>query len=85
MLAREDEPCLHRLSATLKLVLLRRLTGDQLGVTGLETTIILVVFVVVASVFTFTILSTGLFSTGLGKETVYAGLNEASTSLGRRR
>ncbi len=56
-----------------------------MGVTGLETTIILVVFVVVASVFTFTILSTGLFSTGLGKETVYAGLNEASTSLGRRR
>ena len=82
-LVREGESRLHRLSATRKLVLVRRLTGDQSGVTGLETAIILIVFVVMASVFVFTILSTGLFSVGLGKETVYAGLNEASPILGR--
>ena len=32
------------------------------GITGLETAIILIAFVVVASVFAFTVLSTGIFS-----------------------
>lgn len=59
----------------------RELTGNQSGVTGLETAIILIAFTVVASVFAFTILSTGMFSAARGKETVYAGLNEASSSL----
>jgi flagellin FlaB len=44
------------------------------GVTGLETAIILIAFVVVAAVFAFVVLSTGLFSSERGKETVYAGL-----------
>ena len=38
------------------------LDRDQRGVTGLETAIILIAFVVVASVFAFTVLSTGIFS-----------------------
>ena len=50
---------------------------DQRGVTGLETAIILIAFVVVASVFAFTVLSTGIFSSERGKETVFAGLREA--------
>jgi archaeal flagellin FlaB len=60
--------------------LYRRLV-DQRGVTGLETAIILIAFVVVASVFAFTVLSTGVFSSERGKETVYAGLNEAQSSI----
>ena len=58
-----------------------RLAPDELGITGLETAIILIAFVVVASVFAFTVLSTGVFSAERGKETVYAGLQEAQASM----
>ncbi len=51
----------------------RSLREDQ-GITGLETAIVLIAFVVVAAVFAFVVLSTGLFSSERGKETVYAGL-----------
>ena len=54
---------------------------DDRGVTGLETAIILIALVVVASVFAFTVLSTGVFSAERGKETVFAGLSEAQASL----
>jgi flagellin FlaB len=50
-------------------------------VTGLETAIILIAFVVVASVFAFTVLSTGVFSAERSKETIFAGLQEARSSL----
>ena len=53
----------------------------QRGVTGLETAIILIAFVVVASVFAFTVLSTGIFSAERGKETIHAGLRGARSSL----
>ncbi|MBI4220741.1 MAG: hypothetical protein HY682_11390 [Chloroflexi bacterium] len=53
----------------------------QKGITGLETAIILIAFVVVASVFAFTLLSTGIFSSEKSKETVYAGLQEARSTL----
>ena len=58
------------------------LAKGQRGVTGLETAIILIAFVVVASVFAFTVLSTGIFSAERGKETLFAGLKEAQGSLG---
>ena len=54
---------------------------DQRGITGLETAIILIAFVVVASVFAFTVLSTGIFSAERGKETVFAGLQEARGTI----
>lgn len=54
---------------------------NERGVTGLETAIILIAFVVVASVFAFTVLSTGIFSSERGKETVLAGLKEAQGTL----
>ena len=57
------------------------MVNDQRGVTGLETAIILIAFVVVASVFAFTVLSTGIFSSERGKETVFAGLKEAQGTL----
>lgn len=47
---------------------------DEAGITGLETAIVLIAFVVVAAVFAFVVLSTGLFSSERGKEAVYAGL-----------
>ena len=55
--------------------------GGQRGVTGLETAIILIAFVVVASVFAFTVLSTGIFSAERGKETIHAALRGARSSL----
>ena len=57
-----------------------RIRGQK-GITGLETAIILIAFVVVASVFAFTVLSTGIFSSERSKETVYSGLEEARSSL----
>ena len=59
----------------------RNLMRDQRGVTGLETAVILIAFVVVASVFAFTVLSTGIFSAERGKETIHAGLRETRSSL----
>ena len=50
----------------------------QRGVTGMETAIILLAFVVVASIYAFTVLSTGIFSTDKGKETIHAGLSGPS-------
>ena len=52
----------------------RAARDDERGITGLETAIILIAFVVVAAVFAFVVLSTGLFSSERGKEAVYAGL-----------
>ncbi len=51
-----------------------RRAAEERGITGLETAIVLIAFVVVAAVFAFVVLSTGLFSSERGKETVYAGL-----------
>ena len=39
----------------------KRAVGDERGITGLETAIILIAFVVVASVFAYAVLTAGLF------------------------
>jgi flagellin FlaB len=54
---------------------------EERGITGLETAIVLIAFVVVAAVFSFVVLSTGLFSSERGKETVYAGLAKTRGSM----
>jgi len=67
--------------------LLNLVTGlgqDQRGITGLETAIVLIAFVVVASVFAFAVLSTGLLSSERSKETVLGGLRETSATLSIR-
>ena len=51
------------------------------GITGLETAIILIAFVVVAAVFAYTVLSAGLFSTQKSQEAIYSGLKEAQSTL----
>lgn len=59
----------------------RMLLRDEKGITALETAIILIAFVVVASVFAFTMLSAGMFSTERSKDSVYAGLAQVRGSL----
>ena len=51
------------------------------GITGLETAIILIAFVTVASVLAYSVLSAGIFSAERGKETVYRGLSQAQSSM----
>jgi flagellin FlaB len=60
---------------------LRRGHTDERGITGLETAIILIAFVVVATVFAFVVLTAGVFSSERGKETVYAGLQKARGTM----
>ena len=55
--------------------------ANQRGITGLETAIVLISFVVVASVFAFTVLSAGVFSAEANKQTIHAGLRETRTRL----
>ncbi len=59
----------------------RKYFKHEKGITGLETAIILIAFVVVAAVFAYTTLSAGLFSTQKSQEAVYAGLKEAQSTL----
>jgi flagellin FlaB len=61
--------------------MLKKLYGKEKGITGLETAIILIAFVVVAAVFAYTALSAGLFSTQKAQEAVYSGLKEAQSTL----
>jgi flagellin FlaB len=60
---------------------MQRVGKEEAGITALETAIILIAFVVVASVFAFTVLSAGAFSTERGKEAVYAGLSQVRSSM----
>ena len=60
---------------------LDRLHRDEKGVTGLETAIILIAFVTVASVVAYSVLSAGLYSAERAKETIYRGLEQAKGSL----
>jgi len=54
---------------------------EQKGITGLETAIVLIAFVVVAAVFAFTVLTTGLFTSEKAKETALAGVAAASATM----
>jgi flagellin FlaB len=60
---------------------MQNLHREEKGMTGLETAIILIAFVTVAAVFGYAVLSAGLFSAERGKETIYAGLNEAKSNM----
>jgi flagellin FlaB len=60
---------------------MRHLHREEKGMTGLETAIILIAFVTVAAVFSYAVLSAGLFSAERGKETIYVGLQQAKSNL----
>jgi flagellin FlaB len=53
----------------------------QRGITGLETAIIMIAFVVVASVFSYTVLSAGIFSSEKSKSAIYAGLSSVQSTM----
>jgi flagellin FlaB len=54
---------------------------EESGQTALETAIVLIAFVVVASIFAFTILSAGNASTQKGEEAIYSGLEGVQSSM----
>lgn len=60
---------------------LKKIYRGQKGITGLETAIILIAFVVVASVFAYTVLSAGLFATQEGQESIHSGLQESQSTM----
>ncbi len=51
------------------------------GLTGLETAIILIAFVIVASAFAFAVLNLGMFTTQKSAEAMQAGLQESLSSI----
>jgi len=59
----------------------RRIHDAQEGITGLETAIILIAFVIVASVFAYVVLSAGLYSAQKTKEAVNAGLGSTMSTI----
>jgi flagellin FlaB len=60
---------------------LAKLRRAQEGITGLETAIILIAFVIVASVFAYVVLSAGLFSSQKVKEAVNAGVGSTMAAV----
>ena len=63
---------------------IRGLWRDERGITGLETSIMLIAFVVVASVFAFAVLRMGIFSSERTAETVTKGIVEITSLLALR-
>ena len=61
--------------------LVKTMRRDERGITGLETAIILIAFVVVASVFAYTVLSAGIFSSQKGQEAIHSGLQQARSTI----
>ena len=60
---------------------IKNLQRGQKGITGLETAIILIAFVTVASVLAYSVLSAGIFSSERGKAAVYSGLESAQSTM----
>jgi flagellin FlaB len=60
---------------------MKRIKDRQRGVTGLETAIVLIAFVIVASVFAYVVLSAGLFSSQKTKEAMNSGLQTTMSAL----
>ena len=60
---------------------IRNMHRGQKGITGLETAIILIAFVTVASVLAYSVLSAGIFSSERGKAAVYSGLESAQSTM----
>jgi flagellin FlaB len=59
----------------------KRMNKKRSGLTGLETAIILIAFVIVASAFSFAVLNLGLFTTQKTSEVMQAGLEETLASI----
>lgn len=55
--------------------------GNEEGFTGLEAAIVLIAFIVVASVFSYVVLGAGFFTTQKAQETVYRGIEQSTTNV----
>ncbi len=55
--------------------------GRDDGFTGLEAAIILIAFVVVASVFAFVVLGSGFFATQKSQEVIYASIDQSGNAM----
>ena len=64
----------------------KKVSGEssQRGITGLEAAIILITFIVGASVFAFTVPSTGIFTSERPKETIFVGVEETKRAIEAR-
>ena len=60
---------------------MRQLKSDDNAFTGLEAAIVLIAFVVVAAVFSYVVLGAGFFTTQKAQETVYKGVEQATSNL----
>ncbi len=59
----------------------KRIYDKKEGITGLETAIILIAFVLVASVFAYVVLSAGLYSSQKAKQAVNSGLESTMSTI----
>jgi len=60
---------------------LSRLRKESSGITGIETAIILLAFVVVSTVFAYTVLSAGILASSQGKSAIYSGLKTTDGAM----
>jgi flagellin FlaB len=60
---------------------MRHIKSDDSGFTGLEAAIVLIAFVVVAAVFSYVVLGAGFFTTQKSQETVYKGVEQATSNI----
>jgi len=60
---------------------MRQLKSDDNAFTGLEAAIVLIAFVVVAAVFSYVVLGAGFFTTQKSQETVYKGVEQATSNI----
>lgn len=54
---------------------------DERGITGLETAIILIAFIMVAAVFAYVVLSAGLFSSQEARQAIYSGIERTKGTI----
>lgn len=59
---------------------LKRIKEEQ-GITGLETAIVLIAFIIVASVLAYVVISAGLYSAQKAKSAVNAGLEQSGSTI----
>ena len=59
----------------------KRVIDQEKGITGLETAIILIAFVIVASVFAYVVLSAGLYASQKAKQAVNSGLESTMSTI----
>ncbi|MGC8936334.1 MAG: archaellin/type IV pilin N-terminal domain-containing protein [Candidatus Methanomethylicaceae archaeon] len=60
---------------------MRSLIKNRKGLTGIETAIIVIAFVIAASVFAFAVLNMGLLTTSKAQEAIVSGVGQAQSSM----